>query len=176
MAACKASLPPQCPDAKNFGLLKLPWLPLPPEIISYAIWLYRRFCLSFRDGEELLANRGVTVSYEAVRQLHGIAAIGLHSITRFLGNLRGGHDPALEILLREIPIQPVPTRPRFVGQGQPLALGLQLPTQFVDSTLPGPNRAEGDTFGLPVLGHIRHCNRLLMDSQTDEKCATLCHG
>jgi putative transposase len=40
----------------------------PPEIISYAVWLYHRFCLSFRDIEELLANRGVTVSYEAVRQ------------------------------------------------------------------------------------------------------------
>jgi putative transposase len=40
----------------------------PPEIISYAVWLYHRFCLSFRDVEELLANRGVTVSYEAVRQ------------------------------------------------------------------------------------------------------------
>jgi putative transposase len=40
----------------------------PPEIISYAVWLYHRFCLSFRDVEELLAERGVTVSYEAVRQ------------------------------------------------------------------------------------------------------------
>lgn len=40
----------------------------PPEIISYAVWLYHRFCLSFRDVEELLADRGVTVSYEAVRQ------------------------------------------------------------------------------------------------------------
>lgn len=40
----------------------------PPEIISYAIWLYHRFCLSFRDVEELLAERGVRVSYEAVRQ------------------------------------------------------------------------------------------------------------
>ena len=39
----------------------------PPEIISYAVWLYHRFCLSFRDVEELLAERGVTVSYEAVR-------------------------------------------------------------------------------------------------------------
>lgn len=39
----------------------------PPEIISYAVWLYYRFCLSFRDGEELLAERGATVSYEAVR-------------------------------------------------------------------------------------------------------------
>src|SRR5215475_7250833 len=40
----------------------------PPEIISYAVWLYHRFCLSFREVEELLAERGVTVSYEAVRQ------------------------------------------------------------------------------------------------------------
>ena len=40
----------------------------PPEIISYAVWLYHRFCLSFRDVEELLAERGITVSYEAIRQ------------------------------------------------------------------------------------------------------------
>src|SRR5262249_41950142 len=40
----------------------------PPQIISYAVWLYHRFCLSFRDVEEILAERGVTVSYEAVRQ------------------------------------------------------------------------------------------------------------
>lgn len=40
----------------------------PPEIMSHAVWLYFRFCLSFRDVEELLATRGVVVSYEAVRQ------------------------------------------------------------------------------------------------------------
>ena len=40
----------------------------PPEIISYAVWLYHRFCLSFREVEELLAERGVTVTYETVRQ------------------------------------------------------------------------------------------------------------
>jgi len=40
----------------------------PPEIISYAVWLYYRFCLSFRDVEDLLAERGVTVSYETIRQ------------------------------------------------------------------------------------------------------------
>ncbi len=40
----------------------------PPEIIASAVWLYHRFCLSFRDVEELLAQRGVTVSYEALRQ------------------------------------------------------------------------------------------------------------
>ena len=40
----------------------------PPEIIAHAVWLYHRFSLSFREVEEMLAERGVTVSYEAVRQ------------------------------------------------------------------------------------------------------------
>ncbi len=40
----------------------------PPEVISHAVWLYYRFCLSFRDVEDLLAKRGVIVSYETIRQ------------------------------------------------------------------------------------------------------------
>src|SRR5215468_7681273 len=40
----------------------------PVEIISHAVWLYFRFCLSFRDVEELLFERGVTVTYEAIRK------------------------------------------------------------------------------------------------------------
>ncbi|GHO70408.1 hypothetical protein KSC_093000 [Ktedonobacter sp. SOSP1-52] len=40
----------------------------PPEIISHAVWLYFRFSLSFRDVEELLAQRGIIVSYETARQ------------------------------------------------------------------------------------------------------------
>ena len=39
-----------------------------PAIISHAVWLYHRFCLSFRDVEDLLAERGVVVSYESIRQ------------------------------------------------------------------------------------------------------------
>ena len=39
----------------------------PPEIIQYAVWLYHRFNLSHRDIEDLLARRGITVSYEAIR-------------------------------------------------------------------------------------------------------------
>ena len=39
----------------------------PPEIISHAVWLYFRFCLSYRDVEELMAERGVILTYEAVR-------------------------------------------------------------------------------------------------------------
>ena len=40
----------------------------PSEIISHAVWLYFRFSLSFRDVEELLAQRGIVVTYETVRQ------------------------------------------------------------------------------------------------------------
>src|SRR6202171_2740717 len=40
----------------------------PPEIIQQAIWLYVRFTLSFRDVEDLLAERGIAVSYETVRR------------------------------------------------------------------------------------------------------------
>ena len=40
----------------------------PPEIIQRAIWLYLRITLSLRDVEDLLAERGITVSYETVRR------------------------------------------------------------------------------------------------------------
>lgn len=39
----------------------------PPDIISYAVWLYYRFNLSYRDIEDLLAERGITVSHESIR-------------------------------------------------------------------------------------------------------------
>ena len=40
----------------------------PGEIISHAVWLYFRFTLSFRDVEEILASRGIEVTYESIRQ------------------------------------------------------------------------------------------------------------
>jgi len=40
----------------------------PPVIIQQAIWLYLRLTLSFRDVEDLLAERGIVVSYETVRR------------------------------------------------------------------------------------------------------------
>ena len=52
-------------DAPNYRGYRFP-----PEIISYAVWLYHRFCLSFRDIEDLLAQRGITVSYEAIPKCH----------------------------------------------------------------------------------------------------------
>ena len=40
----------------------------PAEIISHCVWLYFRFALSFRDVEEMMASRGVSLSYETVRE------------------------------------------------------------------------------------------------------------
>ena len=40
----------------------------PPEVISYAVWLYLRFPLSLRMVEEMLAERGICETYETVRQ------------------------------------------------------------------------------------------------------------
>ena len=48
------------PDYKGFRF--------PPEIIAHTVWLYFRFALSYRDVEELLAERGVVLTYETVRQ------------------------------------------------------------------------------------------------------------
>jgi putative transposase len=48
------------PDYKGFRF--------PPEIISHVVWLYFRFSLSFRDVEELLAQRGIIVTSETVGQ------------------------------------------------------------------------------------------------------------
>jgi putative transposase len=40
----------------------------PPDITRRAVWLYLRFTLSFRDVEDLLAERGLDVSYETARR------------------------------------------------------------------------------------------------------------
>ena len=50
------------------GLQRYHGYRFPPEIISHAVWLYHRCCLSFRDAEELLAERGIVVTHETIRQ------------------------------------------------------------------------------------------------------------
>ena len=46
----------------------------PPQVIQHVVWLYLRFTLSFRDVEDLLAERGLDISYETVR--HWVAKFG----------------------------------------------------------------------------------------------------
>jgi putative transposase len=54
----------------------------PPDVIRHAVWLYLRFTLSYRDVEELLAERGLDASYETVRRW--VMTFGL----QFARNLR----------------------------------------------------------------------------------------
>ncbi len=54
------NVPSEMPRLKGFRF--------PREIVSYAVWAYHRFALSTADVEDLLAERGVTVSRETVRQ------------------------------------------------------------------------------------------------------------
>jgi putative transposase len=61
----------------------------PPEIIQHAVWLYARFTLSFRDVEDLLAERGIEVSNETVRRW--VLKFG-HSYARRLRRFRPRPD------------------------------------------------------------------------------------
>lgn len=54
----------------------------PPSVIQHTVWLYLRFCLSLRDVEDLLAERGLDLSYETVRRW--VAKFG----TLYAGRLR----------------------------------------------------------------------------------------
>ena len=49
-------------------LSRLKGFRFPRSVIGYAVWAYHRFALSLRDVEDLLAARGITVSYETVRE------------------------------------------------------------------------------------------------------------
>ena len=55
----------------------------PPVVIQHAVWLYLRFTLSYRDVEDLLAERGLDISYETIRRW--VLKFG----RIYAGNLRG---------------------------------------------------------------------------------------
>ena len=71
----------------------------PPEIIQHAIWLYLRFTLSFRDVEELLAERGIDVSYETIRRW--VAVFG-PVIARRLRAMRPKPHTTWQVLVKQI--------------------------------------------------------------------------
>ncbi len=62
MKNASISLPPPVEAAGSFKGYRFP-----PDIICYAVWLYYRFPLSLRMVEELLAARGIELTYETVR-------------------------------------------------------------------------------------------------------------
>jgi transposase-like protein len=74
----------------------------PPEIIKHAVWLYFRFNLSHRDIEDLLAKRGIMVSYEAIRLWCN--KFGLTYADVFLQKKRDGAAPESKNLFHTAPI------------------------------------------------------------------------
>jgi putative transposase len=52
---------------KNAPLSQYKGYRFPLEIISHCVWFYFRFSLSFRDIEEIMAERGVALTYETIR-------------------------------------------------------------------------------------------------------------
>ena len=62
----------------------------PPAIIAHGVWLYHRFALSLRDVEDLLAERGVIVSYETIRQWCNV--FGPQCTRRFMAHLGSRGD------------------------------------------------------------------------------------
>ncbi len=61
----------------------------PPTIIEHSVWLYARFSLSFRDVEDLLAERGIIVSYETIRRW--VARFGPQIARRLRHHRRPAH-------------------------------------------------------------------------------------
>ena len=61
----------------------------PPDVISYAVWLYYRFPLSLRMVEELLAARGIELTYETVRRWSVKFGLGIARRIRSTALARG---------------------------------------------------------------------------------------
>jgi transposase-like protein len=72
----------------------------PVVIISHAVWLYFRFCLSYREVEELLLARGIIVSYEVIRKWCRKVGRG------YANQLRRRRPPATPLVVR----LPLPSR------------------------------------------------------------------
>jgi transposase-like protein len=65
----------------------------PAEIISHGVWLYCRFCLSYQEVEELMAARGVILTYEAALVVPKVRASLCESVAPSESQTRGQVAP-----------------------------------------------------------------------------------
>ena len=100
-------------------------------------------------------------------QLAGIAAVGFDPVPGFFRNERGRDHPTVMPRLRQIAVQPIAARPGFVDKHEVFGLRVQLANQFVEVTLAGADRPQGDDLRAMVLGHVGDRDGLLMDIQAD---------
>ena len=139
----------------------------PPEIISHAVWLYHRFSLSFRDVEDLLAERGITVTYETIRRwclTFGIdyaRRLGIESpLNRDLSLALGSSDLSLLEMSRAFAVFPNGGRrvePRFITKVTDADGNVLMENVLLGNQLPPlENEAGGEQAGLaPVAAAAR---------------------
>ena len=110
-------------------------------------------------------------------QRDGVPAISLHSIARLSWDERRRHDDAAEPSPGQVSIQPVPARPRLVGDGERGAFRLELPDQLVDVALSRADHPQRHHLRTAVLCRVGHGNGVLVNIETDEeRLARLTHG
>jgi hypothetical protein len=139
------------------------------------------FTGSGQSPDRFIVHRGARDRGESPRarqpgEWHGVAAGGFDPIACFLRAQRGGDDPAVGAFFHPIPREPGATRSGCIDKDQGLGLGLQLPNQSVDGTLPGAKGPQGDDLGVMIFGDVGHSDRLFVHIHADVKRARLVHG
>ena len=105
--------------------------------------------------------------------MEGITAVCFDPITALLRDQGRSADPAAMAFFGQRALEPVAAGAGFIDKDEWLTLGLQLPDELVDITLPGPDCAQRDDFRAIVLGDISDRDGLFMDIHADVERARL---
>src|SRR5213080_3235828 len=99
-------------------------------------------------------------------QRDGVPAISLHSIARLSWDERRRHDAATEPSPGQVSIQPIPARPRLVGEHERGALRFKLSDQLVDVALPRADRPQRYHLRPAILRRVRDGDGVLVNIET----------
>ena len=110
------------------------------------------------------------------RQLHGVTAVGVYAVAGLFRNQGGSHNPANQVLLREITLEPGPAGARFIDKDQVFSLGLHLLNELINVGLPGADGAQVEDLSVVLLGDRGHGDGILVDIQPNRECASMRHG
>jgi hypothetical protein len=126
------------------------------------------------DGGHI--HRGEVPGAHQPGQWPSVPPVGGDPVARLVGPPGGGDAPADIALCQQLAIEPGATGARFRDDDERRTLGLQRPSQLLNSALPGSDRAAGDDLRAMVLGDVGDRESLLVDISSDRKRARLWHG
>jgi hypothetical protein len=109
----------------------------------------------------------------ATGEWHGISAVRLDPVARFLGDQRRCHPPTVVPFCGQIAGEPGATGTRFIDEDEVCGLGLPLTDKVIEITLAGAKASQDHALGAVSLRPIGHRNRVLVDIHADEECARL---